>query len=433
MNSKQVYNKIKKIDKKYKLIKCELEDNKLLKSDLNNYIKTDKQSFLLLWAKYIDFFSNLQKLIKETKYKSFISWTDYNKLVLRKYLLAYYFNVIVDLEKYFWEHMSFLRIYIEESFKRDFWYFVNYIYRPEFIDLINTPQIFISPFKEFVDEDIYDLLNKSSLDTQYLNRLKVDYKNLFFHLKKWFFKGLFVIARYIWLWLSKIRFTSRKYWLISEENLLEYLSLAKPWDILLTRWNWNATNLSIPGFWKHMSMYIWSWKFLKKNFDYAFLKDLDDKFHYIIEATWEWVNISSINDLVSHNDYLWVSRTRFKKEKVLRAVDNSLKNIWKWYDFIFNFHSDNNLVCSELIMKSYSKEFDTDDGIEISLENMWISLAFPPNNFINILFTLKEDKKPEIYPIFFIDTVEKSWKNFISNSVELLNSWNRSRTTLFLK
>ena len=30
----------------------------------------------------------------------------------------------------------------------------------------------------------------------------------------------------------------------------------KPGDILLTRGNWNATNLSIPGFWKHMAMYI---------------------------------------------------------------------------------------------------------------------------------------------------------------------------------
>ena len=433
MNSKKIFSEISSLEKKYEVIKQELESHKLLKSNLNSYIKKDKESFLVLWVKYIDFFSNLQKLIKETKYRKYFVFIDYDKIILRKYLLSYYFNVIVDLEKHFWTHMSFLIVFIEENFKRDYSFYINYIYKPDFINLINTPIVFIKPFKNLIRKEIYDLLDKSYLDTEYFNRVKVDYKNLFFYLKYWFDKSLFILARYIWLFISKIRFTARKYWLISEYNLNKYLKIAKPGDILLTRRNWNASNLSIPGFWKHMSMYIWNWKYLKKNFKYDFLENLDNKAHYIIEATWKWVNVVSISELVSHNDYLWVSRTNFKKEKILRTIKNSLENVWKWYDFRFNFHSDKNLVCSELIMKSYWKESDKDQWIEIQLEDIGVSLAYPPNNFVNMLLSFQDKEKPSVYPVFFIDSIEKTWENFVSNTDEFINSRNRSRSTLFLK
>ena len=47
--------------------------------------------------------------------------------------------------------------------------------------------------------------------------------------------------------------------------------------------------------------------------------------------------------------------------------------MWIWYDHIFNFHSDKNQVCSELVLKSYAKEFKWDEGIDIELENIGIS------------------------------------------------------------
>ena len=182
-----------------------------------------------------------------------------------------------------------------------------------------------------------------------------------------------------------------------------------------------------------MSMYIGTWSFLKKHFDFDCLYNLDNNYHYIIEATWEWIKIVKIEHLIFKNDYLWVSRTKYKKEKILRAISNSLTNVWKEYDNLFNYHSDKSLVCSELIMKSYAKEFKEDKWIKIELENIWISLIYPPNNFINRLINESKKKNVEIFPVFFIDSIEKTWVNFISTTNKFLKSWKRPKLSLFLK
>jgi uncharacterized protein YycO len=64
-----------------------------------------------------------------------------------------------------------------------------------------------------------------------------------------------------------------------------------------------------------------------------------------------------IKDFVAHNDYLGISRTKFNEEKILRAIKKALENYQKPYDFVFNFYSNNSLVCSELVIKSYFKDF----------------------------------------------------------------------------
>ncbi|MDQ7023015.1 MAG: hypothetical protein Q9M97_05815 [Candidatus Gracilibacteria bacterium] len=69
------------------------------------------------------------------------------------------------------------------------------------------------------------------------------------------------------------------------------------------------------------------------------------------------------------------------------------------------------------------------EGIEIELENIGISLTYPPNNFIDIL----KEGKQNIKPIFFIDSIEKIGENFISTKKEFIKSRKRSRSSLFLK
>ena len=179
-----------------------------------------------------------------------------------------------------------------------------------------------------------------------------------------------------------------------------------------------------------MSMFLWNWEFLKKNFswDYKFLKSLDDEKNYVIEATWKWVNILDIFEFVSHNDYLWVSRTKFKKEKILRTLKKAIENYKKPYDHIFNFYSDNSVVCSELVIKSYSKDFEKDDFIEVKLEKISGQLTYPPNNFVWEIFSNKN-----LEPIFFIDSIEKTWENFVSDNKEFKKSAKRSRFSFMLE
>ena len=432
MYKKQI-EEIDNLFREYNIILKELKKHLIIKSKLNDYLKEDKDSFKLLWKKYILFFSKIRKLISKSRYRKYFIFIDYNKLIIRRYLLIFYLNILIELLNVFWKHERFLRVFLDENFSRDYWYYAKYIYRPWFINLINTPSIFLNAFKSKIDKKLYFMFDSDKVFVKNERRIFTDYQNLYFYIKYRLDKLIMFLSRNIWFVIAHIKFSFRTKWLITQNNLNKYLELAKPWDIFLTRWNWNASNIFIPWFWKHMSMYIWKWFFLKKNFNFEFLDKLDDKVDYIIESTWDWIEVKSIEKLIFKNDYLWVSRTNFKKEKILRSIKNALTNVWKPYDNLFNYHSDKWLVCSELIMKSYVKEYNDDEWIGIKLENIWTWLTYPPNNFIKKLIEDFDKKDSQVFPVFFIDSIEKTQENFISSIEKFLESWKRPKLSLFLK
>ncbi len=433
MHHLKIIKEIYKLQDDYKLLSQELKNQKILNQENFSYLKNDKEEFVLIWEKYIIFFKKIKKLLKKTKYRKYLFFINYNKFVLRKFLIHFYYKVISDLVKTFWKHELFIRNFLDERFKRnDFWIYAKYIYKPKYILVFNSPVVFILAFKKSLDKETLKILNLIE-NIVIEERVVLDYNNVYHFFTYRLFKIIFVIFKVIWNLISKIRFTKRKEWYISWKNLEKYLKVSKPWDILLTRWNRNATNITIPWFWKHMSMYLWTWKYIKNNFSSYKLNYLLDKEHYIIEATWKWIFIVNIKELASHNDYLSAFRTKFKQEKVNRAIKNSLNNIWKSYDFILNYYSDSRFVCSTLVMKAYSKEHIKDEWIKIKLVKIWFWITYPPNNFVKEYFKKTFKNKSEVEWIIFIDSSEKKWKSFISTIEELKKSYKRSRFTFFLK
>lgn len=432
MNYKNIYKKVKLLEDEYSSLKKEMDKQKIFSSEKNLYLKKDKEKLKEIWEKYIILFKSIKKLLLFSHYKSFLFSIDYNKLILKKYILHFYFRILIDLLKSFWKHEDFVRVFLDENFIKDYWYFAKYLYRAKNIYFLNIPKVFIYTFSNKVNKDIYDLVDwLEEIDS--LARIKTDYNNFFYYIKYRIDKLLFWLSKHIGFFISHTKFSTRKSWLVKKENIKKYLEIAKSWDIFLSRWNWNASNISIPGFWKHMAMYLGKWDYLKQNFKWNFLKRLDDEKYYIIEATWEWVTISDIFDFAWHIDYLGVSRTTFSKEKIKRSLKNVLSHFGKWYDHIFNFYSDKRMVCSALVLKSYAKEYKKDEGISIELEKIWISLTYPPNSFISKLQEDKKSENREVEWIFFIDSIEKTWENFVSNVNELLKTWKRAKFSMFLK
>ena len=97
MNTKTILKEIKSLELDYTNLILELKKSKILKTKENFYNVEDKDSFLILWRKYIKFFKRLQYIIRKTKYRSFFVFINYDKLLIRRYLLIFYFNSLVDL------------------------------------------------------------------------------------------------------------------------------------------------------------------------------------------------------------------------------------------------------------------------------------------------------------------------------------------------
>jgi hypothetical protein len=101
MNHKKIYKKLQKLELDYKILLKEIKNHKIINSEVNHYLKEDKESFKLLWKKYIVFFDSLKRLMKFSKYRKWFIFKDYNKLVLLRYISVFYFNVLIDLIKIF--------------------------------------------------------------------------------------------------------------------------------------------------------------------------------------------------------------------------------------------------------------------------------------------------------------------------------------------
>lgn len=433
MNYKSTLKTIKKIEFDYKILDEKLKNHNILKSNTNFYKNEDKQDFLKLWKKYIQIFKLLQHLIKKSNYRRFLFRIDYNKFAIRRYLLIFYFNCLVWLLNNFWEHEEYIRTLLLENFKYDYWEVAKFIYRPHFANLLNTPYIFLKFRKHKIKDSLLFMLDLEKNDVWNVRKILTDYKNFYYYTKYRILKIIFLISYFFWNTIAKTRFSNRSKWLVKKKNFQVYLDIAEPWDILLSRLNWWASNMTIPWFWKHMCVYIWKWDFLKKNFwkKFKFLNSLDNSAGYIIESTWRWVHISNIDLFRKEIDYFWAVRTNFTLEKKYRAIKNSLKYYWYSYDYLFNFYSNTSVVCSELVVKSYAKEKLNDEWFDdLNIKKSGLILTYPPNNFI---FEIFSNNNNNLEPLIFIDSLEKDLSNFISTNEEFEKSAKRSRFSLMLK
>ncbi len=164
-------------------------------------------------------------------------------------------------------------------------------------------------------------------------------------------------------------------------------------DILTSRSNWFLSNAFLPGFWPHSFIYLGHWTTLTKYFaddaatkyyyagvcsrmklhcnDFvtflqanpktkaaweSYLQKDDHQFdHVIIEATSEGVHFSSIRHTFL-NDYLGVMRPVLNKLQIAQTIENTFYHFGKEYDFYLDWASDDRIVCSELVSKSYQSD-----------------------------------------------------------------------------
>lgn len=424
------YHKISKnlidIEKNFYIYLKDFNQNKLFKKNTNIYLKKDKNELKIKWKKISLLFKKLKFIINSSSF-SFFFKRDYNQFIIKYYATILYYNMTIEIQESFKSHEDFIRQFLDENYKENYSSIARYIYRANFLYYLNYPKEFLNIIKDKIDNNLIWMIEKQK---NYKINFEFDYKNIFYYLKFRIENILYIFIKYIWIFLSKIKFKNK--W-IKEKNIInEFYKIWKPWDIILTRLNFIATNISIPGFWKHMSMYLWTWEYLKSNFKDPIFNKLDKNKHYIIESTWKWVTIEEFEDFVSTVNYLWLFRTTFWDNKIKNAIIKTSKMLNKNYDYLFNYYSDTSFVCSELITKAYLKESEIDQGLSIQLEKVTWRLTYPPNNLVIKALNEKDDKEKEIYPVFFIDYDLKNKLYFIWDNETLLKSYKRSRFSFLL-
>jgi uncharacterized protein YycO len=422
------------IDTQFSLALKHLQSDQLFSSDQTFYTDDDKKRIANIWKELLLPFQSLQKIIRSLMWRSFFSFWSKNSFVVKYAAIVTYYNMIYELQQTFGPHEEFLRQYLDDTFSENYSTLARFMYHIRFYSVLSYPREYFLSLKDEVDPllaPLFDRSEKSAWDVE--KRWKHDIINIWYHIRYRISLLLTWVSKHGGRLMMHIRFNNRDHGLISDESMAHIIPLLAPGDILLTRGNWLATNINIPGFWKHMAMYIGTGRYLHDTYPELIQEiGLHDDTHYSIEAVWTWVQIVPITTLSAHNDYLWVLRPLFDTHKIKRAIEKTLVLHGRSYDYSFNYYSDVNYVCSTLVTKAYLPEHIDDEWIHITLTRIATGITYPPNDLVKKYAQEYGTPPAELEFVAFIDSREKTGENFIGTEESFRASGLRSKLTIFL-
>jgi hypothetical protein len=197
-------------------------------------------------------------------------------------------------------------------------------------------------------------------------------------------------------------------YLITPEQARAMEKKLQPGDVLLSRKNWYLSNIGLPGFWPHAIVYVGSndqiaqtfdgdpevseWVAERSGPDKAFSQYLREKYPFawrkralsgssgsplsVIEAVSEGVIQNSLYGAAG--DFLVSLRPRVSMVAKARAIDRAFSYLDLPYDFDFDFATDQALVCTEVVWRSY-RSADGLQGLSLPPVKVAGRLTLPAN------------------------------------------------------
>lgn len=239
--------------------------------------------------------------------------------------------------------------------------------------------------------------------------------------------------------------------LITYRQINSFKKKLKPGDILLERREWYLSNLGLPGFWTHVAFYVGTNKERDEYFnnDKEVLewvksknkkaKSLNDliRFKYpkkyknnsqelenypinVIEALADGVIFNTIQKS-AYADSFAALRPKVSKLEKAEAVFKAFRYVGRPYDYDFDFESDNKLVCSEVIYKSY-------EGIlKLPIVKITGKKVLPPNTLAKMFDEDSNSENQQFDFVLFLDGIESQEKANISDIETFKGSWKRPK------
>lgn len=219
------------------------------------------------------------------------------------------------------------------------------------------------------------------------------------------FTAWFPVQMNVSEWMGDTRMVRREHGLISREQIAALVARLEPGDIILERRNWYVSNIGLPGFWPHTAIYA----------------GVADGKPRVLEAISEGVCYNSLEHSLDA-DSVAVLRPRLSKAERATALQRAMHYIGRPYDFNFDFLTDAELVCSELVYKAYEpgKDFR---GVRFALTEMLGRHLLPPNEIVRQF----DEGKLEADFVAFLDGREQKRCAVEADVEEFRKSWRRPK------
>lgn len=244
--------------------------------------------------------------------------------------------------------------------------------------------------------------------------------------------------------------------LISESQIQKLQPGLLPGDVLLIRHEWYLSNIGLPGFWPHAAIYVGTpeererfftdpevaaWvqdqkissgnleELLKTRSPDAYVRCLEKSVKgqpmRVMEAISEGVSFNPL-ERSANADSLVVLRPLLPKTEKAIALLRAFHYAGRPYDFNFDFATDSELVCSELVFKAYEPS-QSHRGLHLPLVEMLGRPLLPPNEIARQFDTEYANGRAQFEFIAFLDGYEREGKAKPASLEEFRQSWRRPK------
>jgi hypothetical protein len=257
-------------------------------------------------------------------------------------------------------------------------------------------------------------------------------------------------------WMGDTKVYRKGRSLVSMEQIAELKTNLQPGDVLLVRREWFLSNIGLPGFWPHAALYIGTPEERQKFFstpamaawvkargitngdfeqliqnrsatNYAESLKPQEHEHQtrVIEAMSEGVSFTALEHC-AYGDSVVVLRPLLPKTEKAEAILRAFHYAGRPYDFNFDFATDSELVCTELVFKSYEPAQDM-QGLHLPLTEM-LGRELLPANLIARQFDAQYGTPDAQFEfVEFLDGYERGGKAVTSSADEFRKSWQRPK------
>ena len=258
-------------------------------------------------------------------------------------------------------------------------------------------------------------------------------------------------------WMGDVKVWRKGKSLITPDQIDAMQKKLEPGDILIERREWYLSNVGLPGFWPHAALYVGTPEerivyFAKDTNVSAWVKDLgmeSGDFEKYLEETYpaayalnekpqektykpriiEAMSEGVIFTTLEHSadcDSIAVLRPKLGKLEKARAIKNAFHYSGRPYDFGFDFVTDDTIVCTELVYKSYEpkKGFK---GITFPLVDIIGHKVTPANEMVKQFDEQYGKPEQQTELVIFLDGKEKEGKAVEADLKTFRKSWKRPK------
>ncbi len=264
------------------------------------------------------------------------------------------------------------------------------------------------------------------------------------------FQRWFPVQRSFATWAGDTRVAQQDRRLISDEQLAELKARLAPGDVIVERRNWYLSNIGLPGFWPHAALYVGTQaQILAALADAPDVRDaygdlgahfasrypaawrsLAERDHAgheqcVIEAVSEGVSSASLEHSCAA-DYVAALRPRLPAVVRARAIERALAYWGRPYDFNFDFATDDQVVCSELVMKAYEPSPGL-PGLSVPYVSLLGRRAVPPTELVRSFRDQRKSDAPELEFVYFLEGREAEKRAVVADAEALATTCDRPK------